>query len=301
MTQNNYTQKFDISKEKELKSKLQNFIFEQIPYAFWRAKASGVNVTLYKSGKLLVQGSKAEEFVKKYLNSNIENQTSLNLKIEKTDKIEHNFSSWIGTDESGKGDYFGPLIIASATVTPKNIEILSSLDIKDSKKLNDTQIEKLAIKIKQNSVFSIVTITPQKYNELYGKFKNLNRLLAWGHARAIENILEKSETADISNAISDKFGDESYIKNALINKGKKINLIQRVRAESDLAVAAASILARDEFVKRINQLSSMFGVQLPKGASSKVLEAAKKFVEKNGKNQLNNVAKLHFKTTHEIL
>ena len=187
MPTNSYSQKFDISKSQELKNKLSNFSFEETAHALWRAKGSGVTVTLYKSGKILVQGTGTENFIHEYLGQNVEKQTTLNLPTEKNDKIEHSFTSWIGTDESGKGDYFGPLIIASVAITPKNQEILGNLGIKDSKKLDDKQIAQLAIKIKQNSLFSIVTITPQKYNELYKSFNNLNKLLAWGHARAIEN------------------------------------------------------------------------------------------------------------------
>lgn len=293
---NSYSGLFNLSQESNLKEKLSGFQFEQVQHAFWRAKGQNVSATLYKSGKILVQGKGTEEFVKQYLSSAKQLKTS----SASNDSTEHNFSSWIGTDESGKGDFFGPLIIASVAVEPKNLEVLSSFGIQDSKKLSDVQIEKLALKIKQNAIFSVVTITPAKYNQLYDKFKNLNRLLAWGHARAIENILDKEAGKHIENAISDKFGNESLIKNALIDKGKKINLIQRVRAESDLAVAAASILARNEFVNRIARLSQEYGITLPKGASAEVLKAGKTFVEKHGKADLANVAKLHFKTTKEL-
>ncbi|MDD3419132.1 MAG: ribonuclease HIII, partial [Candidatus Gastranaerophilales bacterium] len=146
-----------------------------------------------------------------------------------------------------------------------------------------------------NATFAVVTINPAKYNELYDKFKNLNKMLAWGHARAIENILEKSPCP---NAISDKFGDEKLIKNALLKSGKEINLIQQVRAERDLAVAAASIVARDEFVKRLKNMSLQFGIELPKGASQRVIEQAK--IAKNKKIPLENIAKMHFKTTQNI-
>ena len=156
----------------------------------------------------------------------------------------------------------------------------------------------MACQIKENSTFSVVTINPAKYNELYSKFKNLNNLLAWGHARAIENILEKKEC---KNAISDKFGNESLIKNALMTHGKTINLEQRVRAEDDIAVAAASILARNEFVQRFKKMSREYGINFQKGASEKVKEQAKLFIEKNGKEALPNIAKMHFKTTKEIL
>lgn len=292
---NTYTAKFDTSKESELKQKLEKngFNFQQVQYAFWRAQKNGLSVTLYNSGKLLVQGKETANFLKEYLG--IENSTQTVLALPETAKIK--YSSWIGTDESGKGDYFGPLVIAGVLVDEENIKKLAQFNIQDSKKLNDSIIEKVAIQIKANSIFSVIVINPAKYNELYSKFKNLNTLLAWGHARAIENILEKKPC---ENALSDKFGNESLIKNALLKKGRSINLEQRVRAESDLAVAAASILARNEFVQRIKKLSAEYGIPFQKGASQKVKDQASEFVKKYGADSLKNLAKLHFKTTKEL-
>jgi len=291
---NTYTAKFDTTKELELRQKLEKngFNFQQVQYAFWRAQKNGLSVTLYNSGKLLVQGKETDNFLKEYLG--IENNTQTVLNLPET-KIK--YSSWIGTDESGKGDYFGPLVVAGVLVDEENIKKLSQFNIQDSKKLNDSIIEKVAVQIKANSVFSVIVINPAKYNELYSKFKNLNTLLAWGHARAIENILEKKPC---ENALSDKFGNESLIKNALLKKGRSINLEQRVRAESDLAVAAASILARNEFVQRIKKLSLEYGMLFQKGASQKVKDQASEFVNKNGIEALKNIAKLHFKTTNEL-
>jgi len=291
---NSYTEKIDISKNTELHSKLQKcgFVFEEVQYAFWRAKKNGIAATFYKSGKFLVQGKDTDNFVKEFFGINNSSQGSLEL------KVSHNrYSSWIGTDESGKGDYFGPLVVASVLVDEENIKKLSEFNIQDSKKLNDNTIQKVAAQIKANSIFSVVVINPAKYNELYEKFKNLNTLLAWGHARAIENILEKKPC---QNALSDKFGNESLIKNALMKKGREINLEQRVRAESDLAVAAASILARNEFVQRMKKLSENYGIEFSKGASEQVKKQASAFVGKFGRSELKNLAKLHFKTTKEL-
>jgi ribonuclease HIII len=187
--------------------------------------------------------------------------------------------------------------VAGVLVDEDNIKKLSLFNIQDSKKLNDSTIEKVALQIKANSIFSVVVINPLKYNELYSKFLNLNNLLAWGHARAIENILEKKPC---QNALSDKFGNESLIKNALMKKGRTINLEQRTKAESDLAVAAASILARNEFVQRMKKLSREYGMDFQKGASQKVKEQATEFISKYGFESLKNIAKLHFKTTKEL-
>jgi len=306
---NTYTAKFDTAKESELRQKLEKnaFNFQQVQYAFWRAQKNGLSVTLYNSGKLLIQGKETDNFLKEYLG--IENTEKTQSLVKSGDchvgakappRNDGNvikYSSWIGTDESGKGDYFGPLVIAGVLVDEENIKKLSGFNIQDSKKLNDSIIEKVAVQIKANSTFSVVVINPAKYNELYAKFKNLNTLLAWGHARAIENILEKKPC---ENALSDKFGNESLIKNALLKKGRSINLEQRVRAESDLAVAAASILARNEFVQRMKKLSFEHGISFQKGASPKVKEQASEFINKHGFDALKNIAKLHFKTTKEL-
>jgi len=288
--QNYFSSKYDLTKETSLKNLLHNegFSFEGMDHALWAAKKEGIKAILYKSGKILVQGKGACDFASKYLGATHEVKPEIN-----ASKHE----SWIGTDESGKGDYFGPLVIAGVFVNKDNLQKLQELNIKDSKKINDELITKLAFKIKSCSTFSVITITPVKYNELYGKFKNLNSLLAWGHARAIENILEKKEC---KNALSDKFGNESLIKNALMKHGRTIELEQRHRAEDDIAVAAASILARNEFITRMDKMSHEYQIPFQKGASDKVKEQASEFIRKYGRENLKCIAKLHFKTTKEL-
>ena len=204
----------------------------------------------------------------------------------------------IGIDESGKGDYFGPLVIAAVFVTPALEQDLALMQVRDSKKISDGRILELAPDIRLLCPHSLVAIGPQRYNELYAKIKNLNRLLAWGHARALENLLQQVE-CDL--AIADQFGDERLILNALQEKGKQIRLVQRTKAESDLAVAAASILARAEFLQRLDRLSQELNTTLPKGASPAVELAGRMVVKKYGRDRLGTVAKLHFKTTKQVL
>ena len=220
-----------------------------------------------------------------------------NKKEETHSLINTNGEKYIGTDESGKGDLFGPLVIAGVQADNINNQKFIDLGIKDSKKLDDNKILKMAGFIKANAIHSVVVITPLKYNELYAKFNNLNKLLAWGHARAIENILEKSPC---NYALADKFGDDGLIKNALMNKGKSIVLKQSVRAEADIAVAAASVLARAEFVKRMQELSNRYEINFSKGVSSSVKEQAKEFIKKYSFERLNEIAKMHFKTIQEL-
>ena len=206
--------------------------------------------------------------------------------------------SRIGSDESGKGDYFGPLVIAAAFVTPEIEPDLKLMEVRDSKRISDGRVLEMARDLRQVCKHSIVAIGPQRYNELYEKIRNLNRLLAWGHARALENLLEQV-TCEL--AIADQFGDERFILNALLEKGKRIRLVQRPKAEEDLAVAAASILARAEFLTRLKRLSDEVGTSLPKGASPAVELAARMVVKKHGRERLSTVAKLHFKTTLAVL
>jgi len=204
----------------------------------------------------------------------------------------------IGIDESGKGDYFGPLVIAAVFVDATTQGELALMQVRDSKKISDGRILAMAPDIRLVCPHSVVAIGPRKYNELYAKIRNLNRLLAWGHAKALETLLER---VSCERAISDQFGDERLILNALQEKGRKIVLEQRTKAESDMAVAAASILARAEFLIRLKRLSEEVGTTLPKGASPAVELAARMVIKKHGQERLESVAKLHFKTTQAVL
>lgn len=203
--------------------------------------------------------------------------------------------SRIGVDESGKGDYFGPLVIAAAYVGPEHLAELEGL--KESKKTTDKQVIQWARKIKEICPNEVIRISPAKYNDLYAKIGNLNRLLAWGHARAIENLVAK---VDCSLVIADQFADPAYMKRALMEKGRNVEFVAKVRAEEDLAVAAASILARAGFLESLDYLGKQIGVELPKGASEKVISTAVKIATKSGADKLREVAKLHFKTTQVV-
>jgi ribonuclease HIII len=204
----------------------------------------------------------------------------------------------IGTDESGKGDYFGPLVVAAFFMPEGHEGALRELGVKDSKRTSDARCREIAAVLKRGYVHSVVSVGPEKYNALYEKLRNLNRLLAWAHARAIENILER---VPAGKAVTDQFGDERFVREALLKKGRAIDLVQMPRAEEDPAVAAASILARAEFLTRLHFLSKDIGADLPKGASAMVEAAAVKLVRDKGPGILDKVAKTHFKTTARVL
>ena len=204
----------------------------------------------------------------------------------------------IGIDESGKGDYFGPLVIAGVYVARAAEEHIRALGVRDSKTVSDKKAAILAEQIRTLCPFTVVVIGPERYNSLYASFKNLNRLLAWGHARAIENLLAQ---VSCDRVISDQFGDERFLRNALMAKGRMVTLVQKPRAEEEVAVAAASIIARAEFLRRLEELSTRYGVRFLKGASDAVITAGKEFVKRHGVEALGQVAKLHFRTTANVL
>ncbi len=276
--------------------------FDELPYAHWRAKKDKTTVAAYNSGKVVVQGRGTAEVVQFVIEPEILKQARFGYENELTRTEDPlMFEPHAGIDESGKGDYFGPLVIAAVYTDGDSAEKLLKLGVTDSKKIkSDKKIAKLADEIRRivGGSFSVVPIGPAAYNRLYEKIKNVNRLLAWGHARAMENLLEKVE--DCPRVIADKFANEREIKRVLMQKGRGVELIQRTKAESDIAVAAASIIARAEFVGRLQKLGETAGMTLPKGAGLPVLQAGKRFVAQKGANALADFAKCHFRTTTKI-
>jgi ribonuclease HIII len=246
-----------------------------------------------KSGnKTVIQGNK---------DSQLYNDINNLLLNKKMDVAENEFPEplhYIGTDESGKGDYFGPLVVAGVIVDSITSVQLKKIGVKDSKLLSDDVIKKLSPVIKNivNNKFNIIVITPKTYNNLHAKMKNVNRILGWAHAKVIENLLEKEY---VKEAISDKFGNERLIKDSLQENGKKINLMQFTKAEKYTAVAAASMLARNRFNEWFDEQSKKNNLILPKGASKIVDDTLKGIKEKYGVGFLNEIAKVHFKTTNK--
>lgn len=275
---------------KALKEK--DFTITQPAYTVFQAKKTGISCTGYTSGKLVVQGSKSEEFIQFFLEPEI------------LETFEYGYQkptashSHIGIDESGKGDLFGPLCVAGVYAAPDQIELLKKIGVRDSKALSDQQIVQIAKKIRKNFTHHLVVIGPERYNGLYASFQNLNKLLAWGHATTIQEMVKKSQCSDV---LIDQFAAEHVVKKALKDKNIEVNLTQRHRGEEDLIVAAASILAREAFLDGMSKLMRQFSIDLPKGASSKTVRSGRLFVQKFGEDELPKICKMHFKTAQEIL
>ncbi|MES2572528.1 MAG: ribonuclease HIII [Verrucomicrobiota bacterium] len=273
--------------------------FDTRPYMLYFAQSEKLTVAVYEKGpKIVVQGKGTAEFVQFILEPEILGEAKFGYE-EVNDPAM--FEPHFGIDESGKGDFFGPLVIAGAYVDRGIARTFLDAGIQDSKRIgSDKKIRDFAGLIRRTpgTIPSVVVIGPERYNQLYKKFGNLNRLLAWGHARVIENLLERRP--DCPRALSDQFANPKLIERALLEKGRGIRLDQRTKAESDLAVAAASILAREGFIDWLEKNGRAFQKELPRGASGLVKTTARELVATHGAEILERVAKTHFKTALEV-
>jgi ribonuclease HIII len=276
-----------------------NYRPTHVEYARIAVKTDNCNITLYQSGKCVAQGKGAEEFVLFVLEPRVLRSAALGYEdtLDPEGTTPH-----MGVDESGKGDFFGPIVIVAAYVDPALAEKMRAMDVKDSKRItSDNKALGMGRELRRllGKRFSVVKIGPAAYNRLYAKMRNVNTLLGWAHARAIENLLEV--VPNCPRAVSDQFGKKEQVEKALMKKGQKIELIQMHKAESDLAVAAASVIARDLYLRSLLDLKKNFGREFPKGASAGVREVAVELVKAKGPGILLETAKCHFKTTDAVL
>ena len=299
---NSYTISILPSQAEALRNLLKDrgFEFADRPYTLFFAQKEKLSVAVYEKGpKVVVQGKETEDFVRFYLEPEILKEARVGYEEVLNPTM---FEPHFGIDESGKGDFFGPLVIAGVYVDREIARQLLALGVTDSKKIgSDNRIHQLADEIGRTPglAANVVLIGPEKYNALYEKFGNLNDLLAWGHARVIENLL--LQRPDCKRSLSDKFANERVIQRALLKQAREIQIDQQTKAESDIAVAAASILAREKFVRWMESRGRALGIVLPKGVSAAVKSAARAVVEKAGRDSLRTVAKMHFRTSAEVL
>jgi ribonuclease HIII len=298
---NSYTHALTNDQATKLRGLLEElgFEFAPKPYTIFFGQKNKLSVAVYEKGpKVLVQGKGVEEFVQFELEPRILGEAKLGYEEVHTPEM---FQPHFGVDESGKGDFFGPLVISGVYVDAGIARKFLDAGVQDSKRIgSDARIRALADSIRKDSLGLVdtVLIGPERYNDLYAKFGNLNKLLGWGHARVIENLLEKKP--DCPRSLSDQFADARVIQQSLLQHGRKIDIQQRTKAESDVAVAAASILAREAFINWLERRGKALGMKLGRGVSTDVKEAAAKLVEAKGPDILREVAKVHFRTAHEI-
>jgi len=296
-----YTCKLSDAEASALRDWLEKhgYAFREAPYARFAAEKDKTNLVFYESGKLVVQGKGTQEFIEFVLEPEILKQARLGYEAVLNPEL---LVPRLGVDESGKGDFFGPLCVAGAYVNAAVVNAWKDCGIRDSKNISsDKRIPELAELIRKTPgcVTAVVPIGNEAYNRLYEKMNSVNSMLAWGHARVIENLMAQRHQMNPPpvRAISDQFAaNKETVAKALMPLGRSIELIQKHRAEEDLAVAAASILARHEFVSRLGRLEKEYGMVLPRGASAAVDAAAKEFIQKYGSENLGKVAKMHFRT-----
>jgi ribonuclease HIII len=299
---NTHTQALTADQAAKLRALLEDrgFDFESKPHALFSARKGKLNVTVYQKGpKVLVQGKDTEDFIRFTLEPEIFGEAMLGYEeIHDPEKFAPHF----GIDESGKGDFFGPLVIAGVFTDAAVTRGLIDAGVMDSKRITSAaRIRQLAAAIRATPgcAAEVVSIGPERYNEMHASFKNLNRLLAWGHARVIEKLA--AARPDCPRALSDQFARPEVLQKALREKGLTLTLDQRTKAESDTAVAAASILARERFIDWLDQTSKGCGLTLPPGLHDRVGCAGRDFVTKHGRDALGKVAKLHFRTSSVVL
>ena len=302
-TLTNYTCPLMPDQAAELQRYLEDHGFQSrtVPYARFAGAKDKLNIVFYESGKLVVQGAGTQEFIEFVLEPIILKQAKLGYEaVHNPDLLKPR----VGIDESGKGDFFGPLCVAGVYVNQSILDAWKDKGVRDSKRFSsDVQIAAVAEIIRKTPgvVFSVVPIGNEAYNRLHRKMGSVNRLLAWGHARVLENLLGQKHRMNppAVRAISDQFASsKEVVEKALMTLGRGIELVQKHKAEEDLSVAAASILARDEFVTKLSALGKQVGISLPKGASSAVDAAAAEIFQRHGKEMLARVAKMHFRTAY---
>ena len=269
---------------------------DQVPYSLYAYHTPGVKVVVYHNQKLVVQGKDVEDFVLHTLETEITHKP-----LYGYDRVNHPewFEAHAGLDESGKGDLFGPLVAATVIADGTAVDFWLSKGLKESKAIkSDERLFKMEALVREPKGVVIETAyaNMERYNELYAKFGNLNQLLAWMHARALDTALQKST---VQKGLLDQFVKAHLVQKFL--KRSDFTLQQRVRAEEDPVVAAASIIARATYVRKLRDLSKEAGVNLPKGCGTDAQKALTTLRDTVGQDQLKRYAKMHFKTINEVL
>lgn len=255
---------------------------KEVQYSKWALSSPFATVTLYNTNKLVIYGKSAHALYK--ILFPVENETDM----------------IAGLDETGKGDYFGPMITACVCSDARELDNLRLLGVKDSKSLKDDKIIYLAKKILENkNIISSVNVpNMQTYNNLFAEIQNQNSMLSLQHWDCLKRVFGKT---NIDMVIIDKYASEENIEKYRPNELKELKVNIAIKAERNTAVAAASIVAKYYQIEAFKKLSQEYKIDLKRGCSKEVMLQAVDLVKRDGKNILGGVAKLHFKTTKEVL
>ncbi len=282
----------------------ENWEVDDAPYARFRARKNKTTVVAYQSGKLVIQGRGTEDLVQFIIEPRIVGEVRMGYESHYArEERPEMFQPHAGMDESGKGDFFGPMVTACCYTDDETTERLFELGVQDSKAIkSDKKIRELAKGIRDvlRGRYTVLRIRNASYNGMYERMNNVNTMLAWGHGRVLENLLERRP--DCPRFLVDQFArNRGVIQKGLLDLGKGLIFEQRTKAEDDVAVAAASILAREAFIDELDVMGEEFGMTFPRGASQAVIQAAARFIRTFGEDRLDEVAKLHFRTTDQAI
>ena len=268
------------------------FEYRKVPHSVFSVKGEGVVATLYRSGKFVVQGADPDVFLARYTSGDVQPAAKREVS-EAHDEVATLNVVTVGSDETGKGDFFGPLVVAAVRLEPEQVEGVRAAGVMDSKKLTDPRALKLGAWIRSELPFALAVLDPPEYNEVYARYRNLNPMLADLHAEAVGQLSSPG-----MRVVVDQFGNEKLLRQAMAPSG--VELVQAPRGERNPAVAAASIVARQEFLLRLRELSESCGFELAKGAGTPVDRVAVAFARDRGVEALSEVAKTHFRTLDKI-
>jgi len=278
----------------ELKTRLESegYEFNSLPYGHFSARSPGVVINAYRSGKVVIQGTGTELASRRL--SDLLGETVAAAAAKRLPGLP-----LIGTDEAGKGDYFGPLAVAGVAVERDQAWLLEDIGVRDCKKMSDEAVLRVGAEIRASLPHALVVLEPEEYNRIHRRVGNLNRMLADAHAEVIAALRRRCPGVD--RVLVDRFGNESLVTGALEKRKVEAKVFQEVRAEENPVVAAASIVAREAFLRSLDDLYLLVGEDLPKGAAdSRVLAVGRRILERDGREGLGRVAKLHFKTTSKL-
>lgn len=274
-----------------------NFAFRPLAYARWSARGEEASVSLYESGKLVVQGKGAQAFVDRYLPG----VKSAPGKAAPAPTLAPGAAE-IGSDESGKGDYFGPLVVAATLVTPEDLPWLTELGVQDSKAATDGLVKRVEGVLLDRLPSAVRVLEPEVYNEAWAEERNLNRLLGTLHAEVLDAVVtEAGEAHAQARIVVDRFGDPEHVRRHLSPAAKAHPFIMPTKGERHPAVAAASFLARAAFLRGMDEASNLAGGTLYRGASDpRILDVGRRLLAEGGREWLGRFAKLHFKVTLKL-
>ena len=271
-----------------------------IPYVVFQAQEEDTVITMYESGKVMFQGVSADVDAAMW-GVALENTKEKQEENKKAAAKYYNCNS-VGSDEVGTGDYFGPIVVTATYVRKEDIEKLEKLGVGDSKKIDDSNILKIAPEVAKIVKYRSVILSNKEYNEKYAKDINMNKIKAIMHNRVLYQLMQE-EQPKIDYIIVDEFAREAryyeYL-NGIPTIQRNITFMTKAE-DKNLAVACGSIISRYIFLKEFDKLCDSIHIPLPKGAGKDVDSIGEEIVEKYGKEKLQEIAKYNFKNTDRIL